>query len=170
MKQLLPLLLFVLCYACNSKSVKEIPYTIIKGKIKDNPVSRSPVWGVDAAAIEKRRKKISLITNAIRSGLNVPNYHGKLDKEGNFHFLVKVEKPTEIRLQHHFKQIPIYVTPGDEITIDIDYTKERNPHTIEGGNTVLNREISNFYQLFRDSFQVELNATLSYAIPREFKT
>ena len=169
MKQLLPVVLLVFCYSCNSESIQEIPYTIIKGKIKSNPISRNNISRIDVAAQEKRRKKINLITNAIRSGLNVPNHNGILDKDGNFHFLVKVEKPTEIRLQHHIKHIPIYVNPGDEITINIDYTKEGNPHTIEGSNTDINQEISTYYQLFMDSFEVELNATLPYVIPREFK-
>ena len=54
--------------------------------------------------------------------------------------------------------------------MDIDFREEGNPHTLSGDNTELNQKISAYYQLFRDSFRVELNAALPYVIPREFKT
>jgi len=133
------------------------------------PINGIMVKGKDADEIDKERRKISIITNAIRAGLNTPNHHGLLDEAGNFHFILKIEAPTEIQIQRHAKHIPLYVTPGDNITVNIDFTKEGNPHTINGDNANLNQKIAAYYQLFRDSFRVELNATLPYVIPREFK-
>lgn len=170
MKQLLPILLIALCYACGDTSVKEIPYTIIKGNVNRPLLNRIKVTDVNLVEIELERRKIGLVSNAIRSGLNVPNHNGLLDEEGNFHFIIKIDQPTELRLTHYFRQIPIYAEPGDEITVNLDYTQDGIPPTIEGDNAALNAKISAFDQLFRDSFNVELNATLPYAIPREFKT
>lgn len=168
MKQLLPILLIALCYACGDTTIEEIPYTIIKGKIIRPPLNEIETeFNFAGRALEKR--EIGLVSNAVRSGLNVPNHNGQLDEAGNFHFIIKIEEPTEIRLRHYFKAVPIYVSPGDEITIEIDYTKDGSPHTVSGGDRELNTKISAYDQLFKDSFRVELRATLPYAIPREFK-
>ena len=168
MKQLLPFLL-VCFFACGDKQTKEIPYTIIKGKITYLPLERITVNGLDADEIAQKRREIGLVSNAIRSGLDVPNHNGLLDADGNFHFIIKINEPTEIRLKYNFKNIPIYAEPGNEIIVDIDFTQENNPHTFSGDNLAFNQKISEYDQLFKDSFRVELNATLPYVIPREFK-
>ncbi len=172
MKQFLPILLLVLCYACSNQQTKEIPYTIIKGKILRTPPpeNRKQINGINWAEITKRQKKIGLITNVMRSGLNTPNHNGVLDKEGNFHFIVEIKEPTEVRLNYNRLNIPFYVEPGNAINIVMDLTKEDNPVTITGDNEHISRKFIEFNQLFKDSFNVELNATLSYAIPNEFKT
>lgn len=170
MKQVLSFLLMVCFYACGEKQPTGIPYTLIKGHIKRLPFKRASVNGLDAAAIEQKRREITLVSNAIRSGLNVPNHNGFLDDESNFHFIIKIEEPTEVRLQYFSKNVPIYIEPGNEVVIDIDFMQDGNPHTFSGDNVELNQKMSAYDQLFRDSFHVELNATLSYAIPNEFKT
>lgn len=172
MKRYLPILMLVLCYACSNQNTKEIPHTIIKGQVllSPPPKNRIQVNGIDWVAIEKSRKKIGLITNAIRSGLNTPNHNGILDKEGNFHFIVEIKEPTEVRLNYNWLNIPVYVEPGNEVNIVLDMTQEENPITITGDNEHISQKFLEFDQLFKDSFKVELNATLSYAIPNEFKT
>ena len=175
MKQLLPILLIALCYACGDTLPEEIPYTIIRGKILNPPLPKGEQSHTKRAEILQKRKEINLVSTAIRSGLNVPNHQAMTDDEGNYHFLIRIEQPTEIRLQYGYAiNLPLYAKPGDEIVVDIDYLHERSENTptykISGDNAALNQQISSFDQLFKDSFRIELNATLPYAIPREFKT
>ncbi len=174
MKQLLPFLLIVLCHACGNPTLEEIPYTIIKGKITNLPLSKNRITGRDSTEIIQKRKEINLVSNAMRFGLDVPNHQALTDDEGNYQFLIKIEKPTEVRLQYGRPiNLPLYVRPGDEIIVDIDYHNQLSPNQspcqISGDNAELNQQIANYDQLFRDSFAVELRATLPYVIPREFK-
>lgn len=172
MKQYLPILMLVLCYACSNQNTEEIPFTIIKGKILrvPPPENRLQINGINWSEIEKRQRQIGLITNAIRAGLNTPNHNGVLDKEGNFHFLIKIKEPTEVRIQYYRESIPLYVEPGDEVAVIVDMLKEGNPKTVSGDHKEISEKFIAFDQLFKDSFHVELNATLPYAIPNEFKT
>jgi len=172
MKQYLPILLFLFAYACQNQATKEIPYTIIKGKIIriPPPENRMTVNGIDWAEIEKRRTQIGVISNAMRSGIEVANHNGNLDVEGNFHFIIKINEPTEIRIKYYYQSIPIYVEPGDEVAVILDLTREENPITVTGDHKEISEKFIAFDQLFRDSFNTELNATLPYAIPNEFKT
>ncbi len=175
MKQLLPILLLALCYACGDTTVEEIPYTIVKGKILNTSLPKGEMTPSERAEISQNRKEVNLVSTAIRAGLDVPNHQAITDDEGNYHFLIKIDQPTEIRLQYGYAiNLPFYAKPGDEIIVDIDYLNQRPentpPYKIRGDHATLNQQISAFDQLFKDSFQIELNATLPYAIPREFKT
>ncbi len=172
MKQFLPILLMVLCYACSDQTPNEIPYTIIKGKIINGPISKR-LSADDRTAIEEKRREIQLTSTATRSDLEAPNHHAITDDEGNYEFLIKIEKPTEIRLKYGFPiNIPLYATPGDEIIVNIDHrdpTNDAKPYTIKGDNAAINEQITAYHRIFNDNFKVDLRATLPYVIPREFK-
>ena len=168
--ELLPIFLLLIFTACNQESSDEVPPTIIKGKIiySINP-SDYKLSGVDSEAILERKKRVGIVTNAIRNGLETPNHQTICDADSNFQFTLKINQPTELRLQFYRKDVPIYAEPGDEITINIDLTKPKHPHTIHGDNAEISQLFSDYNQLLRDSFYTELNATLPFVIPREFK-
>ena len=85
------------------------------------------------------------------------------------YFLIKLKNPAELRIKYNRRFVPFYAAAGDEITIDIDYTKEGNPISINGDHAEFSQQMIDYNELFQDSFDIELKATLSFALIREFK-
>jgi len=166
MKQLLPLFLLACVLACGTPTKQEIPLTIIKGTINHSKDDIHPV---------------GLLTSAIRNGIETPNYLVELDTNGQYKFEIPLKEPTEIRLQYGWFSKILYVQPTQNITFnktisfDLENGKivlaelDPNLDTIIGPNAVFSQQMNTYNQLFNDSFRVELNATLPYVIPREFK-
>lgn len=163
MKQFLPLLL-VLFYACSNPPESTISFASINGKINHSKNAIHPV---------------GLFTNATRFGIEKPNHLVALDTNGNYRFEIPLKKPTEVRLQYGGYSKILYINPTEKLTfnktVSFDVlpnqsvSPDYNLDTIIGPTADLSLKMNQFNQLFIDSFQVVLNATLSYAIPREFK-
>lgn len=76
MKKILPLFLIITFFSCTNQSIKEIPYTIIKGKVTHRPISnktKNRIKGMPETLL--KRKEVALVSNAIRAGLDVPNHN-----------------------------------------------------------------------------------------------
>jgi len=167
MKRYLPLFLLVLFYYCTNQNAQEISFTIISGTIHHSKTDIHPV---------------GLVTSAIRNGIEIPDYLTELDTNGHYSFKIPLEEPTEMRLQYGSYFKILYVHPSQNLVFNKTVSFDVHPNqsaseklnwkidTIIGSTAALSQKMNKYDQLFRDSFQIELYATLPYFIPNEFKT
>jgi len=176
MKRYLPILLGLFLFACQIDKEDAIPVTIIKGTIQLPPLrtEENIVNNRFYQTSLKERQIVSLVSNAIRNGIEIPNHTVKIDAEGNYEFKVKIKEASEVRLIHMRNQLPLMVKPGNELTVNLHFTNQENwndqQYQISGPTAAISEEMIKYNNLFKDSFEIELNATLPYFIPNEFKT
>jgi len=176
MKQYLPIVWGLFLFACQSDTDTSIPITIIKGNIQLPPLrtEENIVSNPYYRATLEDRQKVNLISNAIRNGIEIPNHTLKIDTSGNFEFNIKIKEVSEVRLLHMRTQLPLMVSPGSEVIVNLHFENQENwkgeKYQILGENAAISNAMIRYNNLFRDSFQTELIATLPYFIPNEFKT
>lgn len=176
MKQFLPILLGIFLFACQSDSEEAIPITIIKGKVQLAPISTDKQVLANPYYLQslEERQVVQLVSNAIRNGIEVPNHTTKIDEDGNYKFRIKLKDVSEVRLIHRRTQLPLMVAPGDELIVDLHFRNQEKwndkQYQVTGKTAAISEAMIAYNDLFRDSFEVELNATLSYALPNEFRT
>jgi len=176
MKQLLPILLGIFLLACQSDNKDVIPTTIIKGTIQLPPLRTEENIRNNPNYLNslEERQIVSLVSDAIRNGIEMPNHTTKIDAAGNYEFRVKIKDVSEVRLIHLRQQLPLMVSPGSELVVNLHFTNQEKwngkQYQISGGSAAISEAMITYNNLFRDSFEVELNATLPYFIPNEFKT
>ena len=176
MKRYLPILLGIFLFACQSDKEVAIPETIIKGTIQLPPlrteenIVNNPYYRTTL----EERQKVKLISDAIRNGIEIPNHTIKIDASGNYEFRLKIKEDSEVRLIHIRTHLPLMVSPGSEVIVNLHFENQENwkgnKYQILGKDASISEAMIRYNNLFRDSFQVELNATLPYFIPNEFKT
>ena len=176
MKRYLPILLGLFLFACQSDNEKPIPITIIKGNIQLPPLRTEENIKNNPNYLQylEDRQKVSLISDAIRNGIEVPNHTLKIDDSGNYEFRLKIKAPSEVRLIYRRNQFPLMLVPGSELMVNLHYDNQEKwndkRYQILGNTAAISEAMITYNNSFRDSFQVELNATLPYFNPNEFKT
>lgn len=176
MKQFLPILLGIFLFACQSDSKDPIPTTIIKGTVQLPPLRTEENVRNDHGYLKslEERQIVELVSNAIRDGIEVPNHSTKIDADGNYEFRIKIREASEVRLSHLWNRLPLMVSPGEALVVNLHYVDQEEwggkQYQISGKNAAISEAMISYNNLFRDSFQVELNATLPFVIPNEFRT
>lgn len=176
MKQFLPILLGIFLFTCQSDKEDPIPTTIIKGTIQLPPLRTEKNIVNNSYYLKslEERQVVQLVSNAIRNGIEVPNHTTKIDAAGNYEFKIKIRVASEVRLIHLRNQLPLMVSPGSELVVNLHFVDQEEwggkKYQISGKDATLSEAMVAYNNLFRDSFQIELNATLPYFIPNEFKT
>jgi hypothetical protein len=164
MKQLF-FLSIVIFSACSAPTEPTFIFTSISGKINHSKTDLHPV---------------GLFTSATNYGLEQANYLTSLDSNGCFRFEIPIKIPTEIRLTYGSYSKILFVNPGEDLvfnkTVSIDIFPDQkqvaslNLDTVIGNAAKQIHIMNQFDDIFNDSFNMELNATQSYALPREFKS